>query len=64
MIDMTTYKKLHPKENTSTESRTHGGLDASAMSQAAPPDKDFLFLLPLTIIGYNLRRKKWGEHIF
>lgn len=61
---MKTYEKLHPKENTLTKSVTRGGLDASAMSRSAPPDKKFLFLLPLTIIGYNLREKKWGEHVF
>lgn len=63
MIDMKTYEKLHPDQKKATQTPTHDKLNDSIMSQSAPPDEEFLFLLPLTIKGYNLRRKKWGMHV-
>lgn len=63
MIDMKTYEKLHPDQKKATQTPTHDKLNDSLMSQSAPPDEEFLFLLPLTIKGYNLRRKKWGMHV-
>ena len=26
-----------------------------------PPEGDFIYLLPLTIFGYNMIEKKWGK---
>lgn len=63
MIDMKTYKKLHSAKTTFI-TPIHDGLDDDAMSQSAPSDEEFLLLLPQTILGYNLRQKKWGVYVF
>lgn len=63
MIDMKTYQKLHSNADGSITS-IYGRLDDGAMSQSAPPDEEFLLLLPQTILGYNLRQKKWGMYVF
>ncbi|KAI9687859.1 MAG: hypothetical protein M1822_001940 [Bathelium mastoideum] len=58
MIDLKTYQRLHGYV-------VHGGLKdelgPEAIAQDDPPDEQFLLLLPLSIKGYNLRRKKWYD---
>lgn len=58
MIDMNTYRKLHP------DSKSHdmeANLNAETMTNDQPPDEQFQFLLPPRIKGYNLRRKIWYD---
>ncbi|CAI7619099.1 unnamed protein product [Penicillium pancosmium] len=62
MIDMETYRKLHP--GGSGLDYIAGGstrLSADEMALNEPPDERFCFLLPEKTKGYNLRRKKWYE---
>ncbi|TGJ87253.1 hypothetical protein E0Z10_g1564 [Xylaria hypoxylon] len=56
MIDMKMYRELHkPKEGSIRESK--GDLEPEALKQNDPPDDEFIYLTPLTIKGYNLKRK-------
>ncbi|KAH0565265.1 hypothetical protein GP486_001346 [Trichoglossum hirsutum] len=62
MIDFSTYKKLHSDSPAFKRPR----LDREEMApevikQDEPPSAPDLFLFPPTIIGYNLRRKKWVD---
>ena len=68
MIDLKTYHELHPEGTLETFSRRpilgHPGgtaLPPECLEQDTPPEDNFVFLLPLTIKGYNLRRKKWVD---
>jgi hypothetical protein len=68
MIDLKTYQELHSDGKLSTYTRFDRGRNSKAeelspedFEQDAPPEDNFLFLLPLTIKGYNLRRKKWFD---
>ncbi|KAJ5776578.1 uncharacterized protein N7511_001589 [Penicillium nucicola] len=57
IIDMKTYKRLHPPSNVQIEYKSL--LDDRAMARESPPDETFQFLMPPRIVGFNLRRKKW-----
>jgi ATPase family associated with various cellular activities (AAA) len=68
MIDLKTYHELHPEGTLEPFSRRpilgHRGeraLPPECLEQDTPPGENFVFLLPLTIKGYNLRRKKWVD---
>lgn len=64
MIDHLTYRSLHKDnqyENIRWKKGLKDGLGSEAMARDDPPDDDFELLLPLTIKGYNLRRKKWYD---
>ncbi|KAJ5806405.1 uncharacterized protein N7503_004007 [Penicillium pulvis] len=59
MIDMDSYKKLHPSVSPPLESSTDlTGISAAAIND---PNGKYQFLLPLHIKGYNLRQKGWFE---
>ncbi|EHK99106.1 putative Lon protease [Glarea lozoyensis 74030] len=62
MIDLKTFRDLHPEEekNKFDENVSFSeSFDKNAMAQERPPDPSFLYLLPQKIIGYNMRRRKW-----
>ncbi|KAM0132930.1 hypothetical protein ACHAP3_006219 [Botrytis cinerea] len=65
MIDMKTFRELHPEDEKEKmkkkEKKASESLDEDAMAQDSPPDPSFVYLLPQKIIGYNMRRKKWVE---
>lgn len=62
MIDMMTYRELHPRDGKPfAEGDPNTELDAETMKRDHPPGENFVYLLPLTIVGYNLRRKKWVD---
>lgn len=65
MIDMKTFRELHPEDEKEKmkkkEKKASESLDEDAMTQDSPPDPSFVYLLPQKIIGYNMRRKKWVE---
>lgn len=65
MIDMATYKRLHLKDaEKRVAPRVTGGRTGNRDSETAedlPFDGDEMYLFPPTIIGYNMRVKKWGE---
>ncbi|GAB1217517.1 hypothetical protein ATERTT37_006756 [Aspergillus terreus] len=56
MIDMRTFRTLHP-ENTNSAERTSGDLSLDVIRD----DERFQYLLPPLIKGYNLRRKAWHD---
>ncbi|KAL6825124.1 AAA family ATPase [Trichoderma camerunense] len=57
IVDMTIYHELH-KPNFSIR-RQH--IDSEALKQENPPDENFIYLSPLTVKAYNLKRKKWVD---
>jgi hypothetical protein len=68
MIDLKTYQELHSDDKSNMYTRHARGRDSKAeelssevFEQDVPPEDNFLFLLPLTIKGYSLRRKKWFD---
>ncbi|KAI1390348.1 uncharacterized protein F4822DRAFT_233403 [Hypoxylon trugodes] len=66
MVDMAVYRELHKPEEGKNGSRDRfsekpgtDDLGPEAMKQDKPPTDEFLYLLPTTIKGFNLRKKKW-----
>lgn len=63
MIDLRTYQELHPEcrlDNYAGD-LSPNDLDDKLMGMETPPQDNFTYLLPLTIKGYNLQRKKWVD---
>ena len=60
MIDIYTYKTLHAS-STLANRNLRADLNKETMARNEPPEGDFVLLVPPTIIGYNLRLKKWGK---
>lgn len=67
MIDFNTYKQLHsdsPKFSRAypqLNKRDRKEISAELMKLDQPPSAPDRMVFPHTIIGYNLRQKKWGE---
>jgi len=59
IVDLETYKKLHPYSPSVISGRDD--LGPEMMNSPNPPDKDFLMLLPSEVKGFNLREKKWHD---
>lgn len=59
MIDVESYKKLHPRI-TETKVPNRDDLGPLVMASDAPPEGVFTLLLPSTIVGFNIREKKWS----
>ncbi|KAH7333074.1 hypothetical protein BKA65DRAFT_507096 [Rhexocercosporidium sp. MPI-PUGE-AT-0058] len=65
MIDLMTYRELHKahaeeKKGQVPEPFTDD-LGSQAMKQENPPDEKFVYLLPLSMKGFNLQRKRWVD---
>ncbi|KAI9860340.1 MAG: hypothetical protein M1813_006229 [Trichoglossum hirsutum] len=60
MVDIETYKKLHPHSNVSI-TRLRADLDAKEMASDEPPHGNLLLLFPPTIPGYNMLKKMWVD---
>jgi hypothetical protein len=60
MVDIETYKKLHPNSAVA-ESNLPPNLSRKEMMSDDPPLDDALLLFPSIIPGYNLLRKTWGK---
>ena len=58
MIDIETYKKLHPN---AMEWDDIDDLGSAAMKSQEPPQGPFLLLLPETLPGFNMRTKQWED---
>jgi hypothetical protein len=64
MVDPKTYRTLHKGYSCGNGPKTGGLTDElgpEAMARNVPPDEQFELLLPPTIKGYNLGRKKWFD---
>jgi hypothetical protein len=59
MIDIATYKKMHPNDSGNKQ-RLTDELGKDAMERDRPPD-EFLLLLSPTIYGFNIQEKKWSK---
>lgn len=58
MIDMETYKRMHPTQ----ASQYRDDLGNENMEQDEPPLGDkFYMCLPVHIIGFNMQNKEWGR---
>lgn len=63
MVDLKAYRSLH-NSNPYARGATSGlqdELGPEAMAKEEPPDDRFELLLPPTIKGFNMRRKKWFD---
>lgn len=64
MIDLKTYRSLHKNNQYETPGFRTGlkdELGSETLGKDKPPDEKFELLLPLTIKGFNLRKKKWYD---
>ncbi|RBA15443.1 hypothetical protein FPRO05_12517 [Fusarium proliferatum] len=67
MIDFNTYKQLHSDSQmfkaaySSLTRLNRKEMDTAVMECDDPPDGAELLVLPNTIVGYNLRQKKWQD---
>ena len=64
MIDLETYRSLHNDDQYDSKPHRDDLVDElgpGAMARDECPDSQFELLMPLTIKGYNLRRKKWFD---
>ncbi|KAJ4858272.1 ATPase family associated with various cellular activities (AAA) domain-containing protein [Trichoderma breve] len=57
MVDMMIYHELHKPDFFMRRPL----IDSEALKQENPPDENFLYLSPLTVKAYNLKRKKWVD---
>lgn len=68
MVDLHTYRQLHPDPSGSKKSHRSKNdygvirMDASVMDADEPPPSPEIYVLPEIINGYNLRTKKWGMY--
>ncbi|KAI0490225.1 AAA family ATPase [Xylaria cf. heliscus] len=60
MVDMETYKKLHPK-SAASKMELLSSLSDEEMKSDEPPSGDCLLLFPPQIVGFNLLRKSWMD---
>jgi hypothetical protein len=58
MIDLSTYRKMHPElaEDTGTTRMYQEGIQDLDIA----PEDPFLFLLPATVRGFRFHDKKWS----
>ncbi|KAJ4016340.1 hypothetical protein NW752_003462 [Fusarium irregulare] len=67
MIDSNTYKQLHPnsnkvkRDNQSLSRPNQAEMDAALNQRDEMPEGSESFVFPGTIVGYNLRQKKWQD---
>ncbi|KAJ5383953.1 ATPase AAA-type core [Penicillium concentricum] len=62
IIDMKTYKRLHPDTTGYLrDTPRKDTLDDRAMARDQPPPEPFSMLMPPRVTGFNLRRKKWFD---
>ncbi|CAG8959782.1 hypothetical protein HYFRA_00001689 [Hymenoscyphus fraxineus] len=59
MIDLATYRELHTSSNT--DGPSPDDLSSDLMESDTLPSGNFIYLLPPSIKGYNLQRKKWVD---
>ncbi len=62
MIDITTYRKMHP-DAAIFKLRLTDELGEEAMKKEEPPGEEFLLLLPPNVYGFNMQEKKWSTWI-
>ena len=60
MVDLSTYKKLHPDPIKLFQNTPANRVEMlpESLTKDTPPSEPDLLLFPSTINGYNLRRKK------
>jgi len=61
MIDLSTYRKMHPESADDTESTRIYQEGIERLED--PPTDPFLILLPATIRGFRFHDKKWSALI-
>ncbi|CAH0051787.1 unnamed protein product [Clonostachys solani] len=60
MVDVETYKKLHPN-STMNGLRLRSSISSKNMKSNEPPSGNDLLVFPNRIPGFNLLRKMWGK---
>lgn len=66
MVDFNAYKQLHSHLPSYVASYSMTGRESckemavAVMKDDNPPQGSELYILPNTMVGYNLRQKKWS----
>ncbi|KAM0470373.1 hypothetical protein ACHAPX_009993 [Trichoderma viride] len=60
MIDYPTYQELHPQARNMRAFLPDSKVEPTFIEQEVPSEPD-IYVLPRTILGFNLRRKKWED---
>ena len=61
MIDIETFKNTHPDNSLAINaSPVNADIDAKRMANDEPPEGGQVYLFQHMIVGYELRRKRWG----
>jgi len=63
MIDISTFKQMHPSKDSKQDSRFASELELTPeeMSQERlPRDDSFVLCLPKTIPGFDMNKKEWS----
>ncbi|RSH82039.1 uncharacterized protein EHS24_008243 [Apiotrichum porosum] len=63
MIDVATFRRLHPRENIFPDDINRKELKRGLQPPAAKLPDDELFLLPSYIHAFSLRKKRWGHFL-
>ncbi|KAG9854832.1 P-loop containing nucleoside triphosphate hydrolase protein, partial [Aureobasidium melanogenum] len=64
MVDMSTYKTLHPTPANAPHDPTSTGghgIDQAAMKAEEPPGDNFLLTLPAKVPGFGFHNKRWVD---
>ncbi|KAF2673829.1 P-loop containing nucleoside triphosphate hydrolase protein [Microthyrium microscopicum] len=61
MIDYATYRQLHPDSAIAKRVVERAYIPEKIMKMDEAPDAPKCYLMPTSIVGYNLRRKKWVD---
>ncbi|KEF52040.1 uncharacterized protein A1O9_12030 [Exophiala aquamarina CBS 119918] len=59
MVDMKTYQTIHASNIALKSAMSEFKMTEEEMETNEPPDEQFKYVVPLTMKGFNLRRKKW-----
>ncbi|CAG8962268.1 hypothetical protein HYFRA_00005323 [Hymenoscyphus fraxineus] len=64
MVDLRTYQKMHQKGQPIRQKFEYANdqkLSQEKMDAEDPPEGNFIFLLPRTVLGFNTQAKQWVE---
>lgn len=61
MVDYLTYQELHSGPKDKSNLTDEFKVESTFIKQESPSKPD-IYLLPGKVLGFNLRRKKWGTY--
>ncbi|KAK5991937.1 ATPase family AAA domain-containing 3B-like protein [Cladobotryum mycophilum] len=61
MVDYMTYKQIHTQTTVIINTMHSTDMNSEFMKRDEPPSEPEIYVFPNTIIGFDLRRKKWED---